>query len=70
MVVGEHDNNVLFNASLRLKDSLYGVALARELGQDASFGKLAADSFQTLVDDGFGACSESKVIDVLRNHDK
>ena len=67
MVDGKHEQNILFNASLRLKDTLYGVALARELGQSAIFGNLAAESFQALVDDGFGESSESKVIDVLRD---
>jgi 3-hydroxyisobutyrate dehydrogenase len=67
MVQGKHEQNILFNASLRLKDSLYGVAHARELGQSAIFGNLAAESFQALVDDGFGESSESKVIDVLRD---
>lgn len=69
MVEGVHEQHVLFNASLRLKDSLYGVALAKEKGQSTIFGDLAAESFQALVDNGFGESSESKVIDVLRDRD-
>ena len=69
MLEGEHDKNILFNAALRLKDSQYGVALADDLGQDAIFGRLAAASFQALVDDGFADSSESKVIDVLRDEE-
>ena len=67
MVDGEHDQNILFNASLRLKDCLYGVELAKSLDQEVAFGKLATESFQTLVDGGFGEYSESKIIDVLGN---
>jgi 3-hydroxyisobutyrate dehydrogenase len=67
MVEAEFDQNILFNASLRLKDSAYGVALANDLGQEVVLGKLALESFQKLVDAGFGGSSESKVIDVLRD---
>ena len=67
MVEGEHEKNVLFNAFLRLKDSVYGVELAKALGQETPLGDRAVDAFQKLVDAGLGSHSESQVIDVLRD---
>ncbi len=67
MVEAEHDNNVLFNAALRLKDTQYGVKLADQLGQQTPLGAVAEEIFQKLIDAGFGQLAESKVSDVLRD---
>ena len=62
-----HDQNILFNASLRLKDTHYGVELARALEQQTLLGETTVRAFQKLVDAGFGEQSESKIIDILRS---
>lgn len=63
---GEHDRNHVFSGAMRLKDALYGVQLAENLGAKADFGQAAAGCFQQLVDAGFGGLNECKVIDMLR----
>ncbi len=66
MAASEHDRNLIFSGSMRLKDALYGVQLAQNMGAGADFGNIAAGSFQELVDKGFGELNECKVIDVMR----
>ena len=66
MAASQHDSNLIFSGSMRLKDALYGVQLAQNLGAGADFGNVAAGSFQALADNGFGALNECKVIDVMR----
>lgn len=67
MLAAEHDRNVLFTGHLRLKDTRYGVALARQLGVNARLGRAALQSYQRLIDKGFGDLNESKLIDGLRD---
>ncbi len=67
MIDAEHAGNVTFSGRWRLKDAVYGLRLAKKLGQDAPIGSAAAEAFQKLVDAGLGELSESKVIDVLRS---
>ena len=67
MIDADHAGNVTFSGRWRLKDALYGLRLAKKLGQDAPIGGAAAEAFQKLVDAGLGELSESKVIDVLRS---
>ena len=67
MIDAEHAGNVTFSGRWRLKDAVYGLRLAKKLGQDAPTGSAAAEAFQKLVDAGLGELSESKVIDVLRS---
>jgi 3-hydroxyisobutyrate dehydrogenase len=66
---GEHEP-VVFSGALRLKDALYGVAMARKLGVPPALGQTAAAAFQRLVDLGQGERNESRVIDAMRkgNH--
>lgn len=66
MLKGEHDSNLIFSGSMRLKDALYGVQLADGLGARADFGHSAAGCFQKLVDDGMGGFNECKVVEMLR----
>jgi len=66
MVAANHDENITFSGAWRLKDTLYGLKLAENVGQDARFGKVAGEIYRQLVDDGFGDLNETKVIDVLR----
>jgi 3-hydroxyisobutyrate dehydrogenase len=67
MLGAEHDRNVLFTGHLRLKDTRYGVDLARQLGVNARLGRAALQSYQQLIDEGFGDLNESKLIDALRD---
>ncbi len=67
MVDADHEQNVAFSGRWRLKDTLYGLRLARKLGQATPLGDAAAEAFQKLVDAGFGEWNESKVIDMLRS---
>jgi len=66
MAASQHDSDLIFSGSMRLKDALYGVQLAQNLGAGADFGNVAAGSFQELADKGFGSLNECKVIDVMR----
>jgi len=66
MAVSQHDSNLIFSGSMRLKDALYGVQLAQNLGASADFGNVAAGSFQELADSGLGNLNECKVIDIMR----
>lgn len=68
MIDSYHEENVLFNAALRLKDSIYGVELAKYFGQDAALGEIAREVFQKTVDAGYGKHAESKIIDVLKRN--
>ncbi len=67
MVEAEHEKNISFNASSRLKDTRYGVEFANKMGQQTPLGDVAAETFQKLVDGGCSQFSESKVIDILRS---
>lgn len=67
MADNNHESDIAFPAAWRLKDTLYGLAMAAKVGQDAPFGKVAGKAFEKTVEDGFGTLAESKVIDILRS---
>jgi 3-hydroxyisobutyrate dehydrogenase len=67
MAEKNHDRDISFTGQLRLKDTLYGLALADKVGQRAVFGQAAGEAFSRQVDDGLGDLSECKIIDVLRH---
>ena len=62
---GDH-GNVNFTPALRLKDIEYALRLASKSGVDCAFGKVAAEVYRKLCDQGFGQDNESRVIDTLR----
>ena len=66
IVDGNHDRDVMFTPTLRLKDVQYALELARKLGIGSPFGALAGGVFQQLVDLGHERANESKVIEVSR----
>lgn len=66
MAASQHESDLIFSGSMRLKDALYGVKLAQDLGAGVDFGHVAAGSFQDVVDKGFGNLNECKVVDVMR----
>jgi 3-hydroxyisobutyrate dehydrogenase len=70
MTEKNHDRDISFTGQLRLKDTLYGLALADKMGQRAVFGQVAGDAFSRQVEDGLGGLSECKVIDVLRQQER
>ena len=65
MVTGNHHQNILFNGKSRLKDTRYGMDLAKKFNIDAQLGKQALMAFNKLVDDGYGNLAESKIIDSM-----
>lgn len=67
MAAGKQDQDVVFSAKWRLKDTKYGVDFAASLGQARRLGREAQQMFQQLVDAGFANSSEGKLIDILRN---
>ena len=71
MVADDHEESIVFSGALRLKDTSYGVDLARHFGVDAGLGKVAENAFRALVDAGDGDVNESKVLNALRRlHDR
>jgi 3-hydroxyisobutyrate dehydrogenase len=65
-VAGDHASSVNFTPALRLKDIDYAMRLAQKSGVDCAFGKVAADVYRRLCEQGFGGENESRVIDELR----
>jgi 3-hydroxyisobutyrate dehydrogenase len=66
MAEGQRGQEVAFSGKGRLKDSLYGVQLARKLGRQALIGEAAAHVFNQMVEVGMGDANDSEVIDALR----
>jgi 3-hydroxyisobutyrate dehydrogenase len=66
IVEGNHDQDVLFTPTLRLKDVRYALELARTLGVGSPFGALAGDIFHQFIDLGHAHANESRVIEVSR----
>jgi 3-hydroxyisobutyrate dehydrogenase len=66
IVADDHDRDVMFTPTLRLKDVQYALDLARKLGIGSPFGALAGSVFQQLIDLGHERANESKVIEVSR----
>jgi 3-hydroxyisobutyrate dehydrogenase len=61
-----HDREIVFSGALRLKDTLYGLDLARRYGLDARLGKASVRVLRELEAAGLGAQNESKIIDLVR----
>jgi 3-hydroxyisobutyrate dehydrogenase len=68
IVADDHDVNVVFTPTLRLKDTRYALELAQGLGMRAPFGQVAAGQLQQLIDLGHSRLNESKIIEVARLH--
>jgi 3-hydroxyisobutyrate dehydrogenase len=66
-VAGDHGGAVNFTPALRLKDIDYGLRLAKKVGLDCAFGKVAADIYRKLCAQGFAGDNESRIIDVVRD---
>jgi len=62
----ETSQDVTFTAALRLKDTRYGAALFRELGQASAFGDAAVALYERLCAMGLGESTESRIIDLFR----
>ena len=57
---------VIFSTSLRLKDTLYGLALAEKFAIDPATGQAAANQLNRAVEDGMATANESRLFDTLR----
>jgi 3-hydroxyisobutyrate dehydrogenase len=68
IVDDDHDANVVFTPTLRLKDVSYALELAEGLGTRAPFGTVAAAQLQELIDLGYGRVNESKIVAIARRH--
>jgi 3-hydroxyisobutyrate dehydrogenase-like beta-hydroxyacid dehydrogenase len=66
MAEGKRGQAVAFSGKGRLKDSQYGVQLAKKLGRQALVGEAASQVFAQMVDVGMGDANDSEVIDALR----
>ena len=66
MAEGKRGQEVAFSGKGRLKDSLYGVQLAKKLGRQALIGEAASRVFDQMVEVGMGDANDSEVIDALR----
>lgn len=66
MAEGERGQKIAFSGKGRLKDSQYGVQLAKKLGRQALVGEAASAVFAQMVDVGMGDANDSEVIDALR----
>lgn len=66
MAEGQKGQDVGFSGKGRLKDSLYGVQLAKKLGRQSLVGDAASQVFNQMVDVGMGDANDSEVIDALR----
>ena len=66
MADGERGQKVAFSGKGRLKDSQYGVQLAKKLGRQALIGEAASAVFAQMVETGMGDANDSEVIDALR----
>jgi 3-hydroxyisobutyrate dehydrogenase len=66
-VAGDHGGVVNFTPALRLKDIDYALRLAKKSGVDCAFGKVAAEVYRRLCEQGYASGNESRVIDILRS---
>jgi 3-hydroxyisobutyrate dehydrogenase len=66
MADGERGQKVAFSGKGRLKDSQYGVQLAKKLGRQALIGEAASAVFAQMVESGMGDANDSEVIEALR----
>jgi 3-hydroxyisobutyrate dehydrogenase len=65
-VAGDHAGNINFTPALRLKDIDYALRLAKKSGVECTFGKIAAEVYRKLCEQGFGQENESRIIDTIR----
>jgi 3-hydroxyisobutyrate dehydrogenase len=66
MADGKRGQQVAFSGKGRLKDSQYGVQLAKKLGRQALVGEAATAVFNQMVEAGLGDANDSEVIEALR----
>jgi 3-hydroxyisobutyrate dehydrogenase len=67
MAEGNHDQNVVFTPSLRLKDVNYALDLAKELQISSPFGALAGCAFRRLCELGEAHVNESAILEIARS---
>jgi 3-hydroxyisobutyrate dehydrogenase len=65
-VLGDHGASINFTPALRLKDIDYALRLANKSGVECAFGKVAADLYRKLCEQGYAQDNESRIIDTIR----
>jgi len=66
MIANDHERNIVFTPTLRMKDVEYALQLATSLEIGCPFGQLARKQFRQLCDLGYPDTNESKIIEVAR----
>ena len=66
MIANDHERNIVFTPTLRMKDVEYALQFAKNLEIGCPFGQLARDQFRQLCDLGYADTNESKIIEVAR----
>jgi 3-hydroxyisobutyrate dehydrogenase len=66
MAAADHQQNVVFTPTQRLKDIEYALRFAHTTGIGSPFGEVAERIYSQLCKRGYGEVNESKVIDVCR----
>jgi 3-hydroxyisobutyrate dehydrogenase len=66
MADDDHEREVVFTPTLRLKDVTYALRLASRLGIGTPFASQAAREFRQLCELGHASLNESKIIEVAR----
>lgn len=66
MVTGNHQDDVIFNAGWRFKDTQYGVDFSKKMGVSTELGQSTQQIFQQVITAGYADLSESKIIDIVR----
>ncbi len=61
IVEGNHDRDVVFTPTLRLKDVRYALGWRPKLGIGSPFSALASSAFQELIDRGDGQANERRL---------
>lgn len=70
MAEDDHDSNVAFTPTLRLKDVEYALQLARKMKIETPFGDVARTAFKQLCERGHPHANESKIIEVARTRER
>lgn len=67
MANDEHEDPPAFTGRGRLKDSRYGVAVARQFGRSAHIGDATVAIFQHMVDIGMSEAADSRVVEAVKS---
>jgi 3-hydroxyisobutyrate dehydrogenase len=66
MIADDHERDIVFTPTLRLKDVEYALQFARQLGIGSPLGQLVRDQLRKLCALGYAHLNESKIVEVAR----